>query len=309
MIPLIYLRKDDTMNSQQLEMFISVAKHLNFTKAATEFFTSQPTISRQISLLEEEWDFPLFVRNKKEVRLTPGGSIMLSKAKEILALIDSGIQESKKLEQGINGTLRIGCLETMNLSTFVLPTATYYNRQNPGINVEVERRSFAELRQKLESDMLDIIFTFHFEIKNMTNILYDKFCSVPVGILYSKNHALSGKKDLQLSDFKNETFILPSDSPGRKEELFDLLGFPCNINYVPNLESQILNVRSGKGVALIDTSTDAAFDEKHYGFYYLPKGATDVTIYYVWKRGNLNPALIHYINTLFLKEYIDVFNN
>ena len=58
------------MTTQQIEMFLSLANHLNFTKTAKEFFTTQPTVSRQISLLEEEMGFPLFVRNRKEVRLT-----------------------------------------------------------------------------------------------------------------------------------------------------------------------------------------------------------------------------------------------
>ena len=75
------------MNSQQIEYFLSAAKHLNFTKAADEFYTSQPTVSRQIALLEEELGFELFKRDKGNLRLTIGGAIMaqeLSRASQVI---------------------------------------------------------------------------------------------------------------------------------------------------------------------------------------------------------------------------------
>ncbi|SHJ68542.1 LysR family transcriptional regulator [Parasporobacterium paucivorans] len=300
------------MNRQQLEMFMSVARHLNFTKAAAEFYTSQPTISRQISLLEEEWGFPLFLRNRKEVRLTPGGVIMLNRAKESLAAIDAGIRENQELEQGKSGELLIGCLETMDTSTFVVPTAAYFNKMNPNIKVGIERRSFSELRDKLDAGTLDIIFTFDFEIQNMNNVLYDKFCSIGAGILYSKNHPVAEKENVHWTDFRDETFILPypSDSPGRKEDLERILGYACaDIMYVPNLESQVLNVRAGNGVALMDTSITQTRDEEHYCFYPFPDKMAPLSIMYAWKQDNLSPALALYIGILFLKEDIDVFYN
>lgn len=66
------------MTSQQIQYFISAAKHLSFTKAADEFYTSQPTISRQIAALEEELGFELFYRDGKQLRLTSGGLVMLA---------------------------------------------------------------------------------------------------------------------------------------------------------------------------------------------------------------------------------------
>ena len=147
------------MNRQQLEMFLSLSKTLNFTKTANDFFTSQPTISRQISLLEEEWGLPLFIRSKREVRLTPAGTIMCGKCKESLELIDDGLLKSRKAEQGNSGKIRIGMLESMNSSFFVTPVAASFNKKYPDIYLSFEKRSFAELRDKLSSGHFDIIFS------------------------------------------------------------------------------------------------------------------------------------------------------
>jgi DNA-binding transcriptional LysR family regulator len=112
------------MNRQQMEIFLSLAKNLNFTKTANEFYTSQPTISRQISLLEEEWEVALFVRNKREVRLTPAGTIMFEKCQEALKIIDDGLQESRETESGTTGNIRIGFSNNV-FFCFCYPVASF----------------------------------------------------------------------------------------------------------------------------------------------------------------------------------------
>ena len=96
-----------------------------------------------------------------------------------------------------------------------------------------------------------------FETRYLKNVVYDEYYPVQPGILMPGDHPLAGKADLQPGDFSGETFILPeaSDSPGRTEELqkiLEKLGI-CwgRILYVPNQESILLNIRSGKGMALL----------------------------------------------------------
>ncbi len=302
------------MTTQQIEMFLSLANHLNFTKTAKEFFTTQPTVSRQISLLEEEMGFPLFVRNRKEVRLTYQGAVMVKKCEEALNTIQAGIQEVQNMEHNADMELKIGCLEGMDLDIFVSPTAAYFNKSCPNVKISVERRSFGELRDKLDSRQLDLIFTLSFEIKYLKDIVYDEYYPVQAGILMPAEHPLAGKPDLKPEDFCGETFILPaaSDSPGRTEELQKILekiGIQCgNILYVPNQESILLNIRSGKGLALLDNSWREAYDDR-YAFFPLSRDAAPLSVVCAWKRGNLNPAVALYTNMLKEKEFIDVFAN
>ena len=58
------------MNTTQLECFVAVAEHLNFSRASEELKMTQPAVSHQIRTLEEELGVKLFMRTSKNVSLT-----------------------------------------------------------------------------------------------------------------------------------------------------------------------------------------------------------------------------------------------
>ena len=76
------------MNLKQLEAFVEVAQSGSFSKAARKLFLTQPTISAHIAALEKELDVRLFVRNTKEVALSPDGQKLYTYARQILDLTD-----------------------------------------------------------------------------------------------------------------------------------------------------------------------------------------------------------------------------
>ena len=83
------------MDQKQLTYFIAVAKYRNFSRAAQDFYLTQPAISHQIKMLEKELDTELFVRNTKKVTLTDSGELFLEDAKSIL---DAMGQAKQKLD-------------------------------------------------------------------------------------------------------------------------------------------------------------------------------------------------------------------
>ena len=62
------------MTTKQIDCCIELAHTLNFSRAAENMFVSQPTLTYQIRLLEEEVGFPIFERSGKGVALTPAGA-------------------------------------------------------------------------------------------------------------------------------------------------------------------------------------------------------------------------------------------
>ena len=74
------------MEFQQIRYFVSVARELNFTRAAAVCRVAQPSLSAQIQKLERELGGPLFHRLGRRIRLTELGESLLPRAERMLHL-------------------------------------------------------------------------------------------------------------------------------------------------------------------------------------------------------------------------------
>ena len=77
------------MNTVQIECFLAVSEHLNFSRASEALKITQPAVSHQIQTLEEELGVKLFKRTSKSVSLTPEGIQFLPDAELILKTVIS----------------------------------------------------------------------------------------------------------------------------------------------------------------------------------------------------------------------------
>lgn len=290
------------MTTQQIKYFLSTVKHMSFTKSAQENFTSQPNISRQISLLEKELGFLLFNHNKKNLQLTPAGAIMQTAFSNSIEVIEKAVSSAINTAQGNTGNLAIGCLEPFNKELYVPEYIVPFQQKYPGINLSVITGSFQELRTGLKNGSLDLVFTLDFEMENIPEVFTQKIADVYPLILMSSSHPLAHKRDLAMEDFRNETFIIPSvsDSPGRLEDVNRYLaqfGYTCqNVLYSPNISSQLIYIRSGLGIGLIDTGM-IKNELPYYRYFHPEPRTTSVSAIAAWMTGNLNPAL-----ALFLEQ-------
>lgn len=73
------------MDETKLYYFLSVARHLSFTKAAEDCHVVQSTVSKQVASLEQELGAPLFIRDKQTVRLTEAGQRLATTGEAMLA--------------------------------------------------------------------------------------------------------------------------------------------------------------------------------------------------------------------------------
>lgn len=91
------------MTLLQLQYFIAVVETGNFTHAARQVYTSQPTISRQVQMLEDELGYSLFNRNSKPLRLTEPGQILYEGMKEAISQINVTLEKAKTARRGKRG--------------------------------------------------------------------------------------------------------------------------------------------------------------------------------------------------------------
>ena len=88
------------INITRIEYFLMAAKYMNFTKAANLLYISQPSLSKQIAILEEELGQQLFDRSKRNLTLTPAGRVLCSGFEKLMPEIESLVEKVKQIKNG-----------------------------------------------------------------------------------------------------------------------------------------------------------------------------------------------------------------
>lgn len=120
------------MELRLLRYFLTVAKEQNFTKAAEQLHITQPTLSRQMTALEEDLGVMLFVRGGRSVTLTDEGILLKRRALEILELEEKTLEELGRGEKPVAGTVTVGCGEFAAVETLAQICDTY-RKKYPGV--------------------------------------------------------------------------------------------------------------------------------------------------------------------------------
>ena len=97
------------MEIRVLRYFLTVAREESITRAAQVLHITQPTLSRQLSQLEESMGVKLFLRGTRRIVLTNEGMLLRRRAEEILELVDKTERELMEQDEQVEGVVAIGC--------------------------------------------------------------------------------------------------------------------------------------------------------------------------------------------------------
>lgn len=284
------------MRLNQLNYFIAVARCLSFTEAARSLFMTQPALSRQIQALEEELGTPLFVRDRKSLKLTPGGIVLYKELPDFLKRYEALTAAVRSANQGYEGRLRLGILDVYDISELLPPVVKEFQRRYPGIGLSLERFPLGELPERLYQGESDIICTYGFSLFDKPDLVTVNVQKYDSCIMLSRDHPLADKPDLTLADLRQEHFIQLGCRASEEgyQYILNLLnrcGVTPNITQVDKMEDVLLWVQMGDGVA-ITTNRTIERQNPCVVIRELPmpeaKGH-DITM--AWRRDNYNPAI------------------
>lgn len=284
------------MTLNQLKYFIAVVRCLSFTEAAKSLFMTQPALSRQIQAMEAELGTQLFIRDKKTLKLTPGGSALYSKLPDFLRQYEEMMEDARNANRDFEGQLRIGFLDIYDASQLFPPVVEAFQRNHGGIRLTMERFSLGELPERLYEGKLDIICTYGFSLfdkPDLVTVNVQKFDSC---IMFNKDHPLANKPDLTMDDLRQERFIQLGSEASQEgyqyiANLISRGGISPEVQYVEKNDDVLLWVEMCCGIAVTSDRTVERHNPKVViRELNMPEvKGHDVTV--AWRRSNYNPAI------------------
>ena len=143
------------MDLRQLEILRAIAESGSFTAAGERLHVSQSAISRQILLLEEEFNEPLFLRIGRRVQITPTGEKLLQLSHRVFADIRETTGDILDRRKKLSGTLRL--VGGMTVCLYVFPTLLQeYRQHHPDVDFHGSTGGTPRRLRKLRSGTADL---------------------------------------------------------------------------------------------------------------------------------------------------------
>lgn len=204
-----------------LEVFINVYRTRNITAAAHQFYCSQPSISRIIKDLEEEYSVTLFERFHHKLIPTAQADTLYEHSTRMIEDYNS-LNTSMKNSESV---LRIGSTVTIS-NTILTDYISQFQKTQKDVRIEVTVNNGASLQKALLDNTLDFAFiedSIHYSDLSSIQFGHDRLV-----LLVPENHPLANKEEVTLSDIQGMTF-LHRDSGSAVREYLDKLFAEKNI--------------------------------------------------------------------------------
>ena len=208
------------MELRNLHSFLRVAELGNFTRAAEDLGYNQSTVTIQIHQLEEEVGAPLFERIGKKVLLTPYGQELIGYANQILCLEQQIRQIGSTDQQDIQGSIRIGIVESI-MNSLLLSVIKEYQRRYPHIFVQIIPAVSPILFDLLRHNDVDIIFTLG-TMANVKDCVRAASHEERAVFAAAPEHPLAQGQEVTVAEILDYPLILNGEHTFLQQELYKL---------------------------------------------------------------------------------------
>lgn len=226
------------MKLQQLKYFNALCRLKSFSKVASTFKVSQPTVSYAIKSLEEDLGVQLFLRNQShtDVSLTKEGELFRKYSLNALQQLDMGITAVKSAH---DGRIKIGL--TAALSRFFDLTKHISSLEEIfGTEIGLLEDGSKEITKKIISNKLDIaLFGTSKEVFS-SNLDLKKIATFPFKLAVPKKHPLSKESHVHLSQLEHEKFILFNEHFIHNEVFWKFMN---SYGIIPNILAEVSDIQ------------------------------------------------------------------
>ena len=238
------------MTTKQMDYCIELARTLNFTRAAENQFVSQPTLSYQIKLLEDEVGFPIFTRSGKGAALTPAGaqfvSFLSGMREELKRAVEQGQNFSAKYRDSISVSMMV------RQALFLLPEAMrLFAAQSPEVQI-VPKFEYENGIEGFLKNETDLLFALKEQTRQIPGIRVHELFESRIYLIAQRNDPLAAKNRITEAELYGRTLMVGGGSPPALRAVQHRLIASGRIDYFNSADhdTTLTNVAAGRGVCL-----------------------------------------------------------
>lgn len=288
------------MDIRHLEYFVEVAKHLNFTKAASILHVSQPSLSKTIKYMEKELGVPLFNRSFRQLELTDAGKALLQNAKKVLNAYENLTLELNDVMELKKGEIKIGIPPIIG-AAFCSHLISRYIDLFPLIDITLIEVGTKKIKNGIDEGTLDIGFvcnhSLHRKRTNSIELLND-----PLMLVVHANHPLHHQQEIELKKIENEGLIMYRQDFSLYDRIMEECqqhGFFPKIVCESSQKDFIIEMVEAKlGVALLPSEICRKITNDQIVSLPLANSTLQLELGVIWKKDNYVPYAVREFITL-----------
>ncbi|MBN9388568.1 MAG: LysR family transcriptional regulator [Chloroflexi bacterium] len=288
------------MELRHIRYFVAIAEEGSFIRAAERLQIAQPPLSQQIQNMENELQFQLFDRSKRQVQLTRAGSLFLEKCYRILNQMDLAIEDARRISRGEIGRLVVGYINTTFYST-PREMLRVFRLRYPEVELVLRELLTAEQLADLHNSQIDVgfaIMPIQDEALSSEVAFEDKFI-----VALPENHPLAGQPFVRLEDLANEAFIM---HPHKVKSIFydQIIRLCQQAGFTPKISQEVIQIHTsvnmvaaGMGVALVPGCA-SSIRVSGVVFKTLYPDPPSLTLGVVWRKNDPSPVLQAFLDVV-----------
>ena len=243
---------------RHLRYFIAVAEELHFGHAAARLNISQPPLSQQIQILEQQIGARLFARTNRSVSLTEAGKQFLADSRQILTQVDEAAARAARLHHGETGELRIGFTSSAPFIKAVSDTLSTFRRRYPDVHIQTRETNTREQIVPLNEGTLDLGLMRNTQLPD--TLAWERVLREPLLAMVPRDHPLAKQPSVSLRELAREPFVFfdPHVGTGLYD---DILGLMRRYGLTPVITQEVGEamtiiglVAAGLGVSILPAS-------------------------------------------------------
>lgn len=238
------------MNFKQIDYILELSQTLNFNHAAENLYISQPTMTYQIKLVEDEIGFKIFERSGKGAALTPAGQQFCTTLRNIREQLKNAIEQGQNFSAKYQEDISIGL--PMRSAIYFLPNAiTAFSKNYPEISITPKFNPLNNIDDFLKGEQ-NIVFAQAEDIRRVPDIQIHPLFESRIYLITEKDDPLAKKSLIKIEDLKGRTLMVGGGSPRILQILQQRVINSTEVKYFNSHdhETTLTNVAAHKGICL-----------------------------------------------------------